>query len=121
MWGRLGAEVTTVEFMDAIGAGMDADLAYVLYVRVQLRDVEPLIDVVQQQDLPKDSSKAGHEVQAEHQGDLGKEELKRQSGRCRRTCKGWCTGKGQSVSKNTLSSAPTIAFIFIYPHLNSSK
>ncbi|KAI9104716.1 hypothetical protein DFS34DRAFT_604188 [Phlyctochytrium arcticum] len=27
VWGRLGAEVTTVEYMDAIGAGMDADLA----------------------------------------------------------------------------------------------
>ncbi|KAJ3297436.1 dihydrolipoamide dehydrogenase precursor [Borealophlyctis nickersoniae] len=27
VWGRLGAEVTTVEYLDAIGAGMDADLA----------------------------------------------------------------------------------------------
>ncbi|KAJ3187345.1 dihydrolipoamide dehydrogenase precursor [Gaertneriomyces sp. JEL0708] len=27
VWGRLGAEVTTVEYLNAIGAGMDADLA----------------------------------------------------------------------------------------------
>ncbi|KAI8819091.1 uncharacterized protein EV422DRAFT_535080 [Fimicolochytrium jonesii] len=27
VWGRLGAQVTTVEYMDAIGAGMDADIA----------------------------------------------------------------------------------------------
>lgn len=29
VWGRLGAEVTVYEFLDAIGAGMDKDLAYV--------------------------------------------------------------------------------------------
>ena len=29
VWSRLGAEVTVVEYLDAIGAGMDGTLAYV--------------------------------------------------------------------------------------------
>ena len=30
VWNRLGAEVTIVEYLDAIGAGMDGEMAYVI-------------------------------------------------------------------------------------------
>jgi len=29
VWNRLGADVTVVEYLEAIGAGMDGELAYV--------------------------------------------------------------------------------------------
>lgn len=32
VWSRLGSEVTVVEYMPAIGAGMDADLACVSFL-----------------------------------------------------------------------------------------
>lgn len=33
VWSRLGAEVTVVEYLSSIGAGMDGELAYVVLIK----------------------------------------------------------------------------------------
>jgi pyruvate/2-oxoglutarate dehydrogenase complex dihydrolipoamide dehydrogenase (E3) component len=62
VWSRLGAEVTVVEYLGAVGAGMDAEVGYV-YMNVSL-----VCMLTKQQILPEDLGQAGYQVQAQHQG-----------------------------------------------------
>lgn len=51
VWSRLGAEVTVVEFLGAVGAGMDAEVGLVQRLEQRERSLTPGL----QQTIPKDS------------------------------------------------------------------